>query len=60
MTKFILSKVLESPKMLCALSWPVTQAIDGGLKCLLIWKGQVAACQKQGRKSVTLWAAAVL
>ena len=27
--------MLESPEMLCALSLPVTEAIDGGLKCLV-------------------------
>ena len=35
MTDSVISKMLESPEMLCALSSPVTEATDDGLKDLL-------------------------
>ena len=35
MADFRFPKILESPEMLCALSLPVTEATEGGLKCLI-------------------------
>ena len=34
MTDYGFPKNAENPEMLCALSSPVTEATDGGLKCL--------------------------
>ena len=48
MTECIFSKSLERPEMLCALSSPLTEATDGGLKALLGLMVKCSHLQAQG------------